>query len=731
MAQRRVAPDTIDKAKPLAPDTASGVDEWDLASVETSTLGSSVQPRQAGGVAHSSDASVDSGVTQATTEMAEHVVPFGAAAVHDDDGGNSSSDEFQVDELDASINSLIAIASRARVSPDALFSACDVSGSGVLTRKQFVAGLESHPCGKALSRNERRALARALDVKDDNCITAKKFRKAIRSRASAKRQISTARCEERLRVVRENADETTRETKLNETDLERSAIEAASTSTEPISSRAEQATTELKELPPSDARSKPAASINREALMPDGGTRLTTVRSESSAEDIESVGDLSDAHRKGTEPLIEVRAFELGIEENHTLETSSAHGSEESEDSIDRSADEEVVFDADESAKDVESAIVVVGDDSTTAAPTESAVASKVQQLKDTAALKAHNAADVVGRITKAKPRFVTHDEMKCFYLGNLQSAEWIRRNSKFVKMLVTTMGVLAACNIVMICVALRAAILWGAWIRMASICTMIIMLGLATLCTCAVGVVSCRRLDDDVAAHEHKLAIKVSRGIVQDLEKSSLSTGVIENTPGQQMLLACWSVLTVSTTLYLLLAFAGIMFTNDFAHSARQLALTQPGNFAQTFGSDTSPGSAANSAKNVLISCSTVAGACVMVSLLAMRCVVQLVTPFEVVMHWLETSAVKAVVLGYNVIALGIYGLHYNSVLPGESRAPAGIYVCVICTGVLSTVYAFFGYAAVFLEWKRLLQVHVLGSAIMVRLGVFVHKDVLLYSTS
>ena len=231
------------------------------------------------------------------------------------------------------------------------------------------------------------------------------------------------------------------------------------------------------------------------------------------------------------------------------------------------------------------------------------------------------------------------------------------------------------------------------------------------------------RRVDDAVLAPSSRRPRAVAaRTTIDDGDRrqhrsqTSLYTGAIVNTPGQEVLLHCWSALVFLAILFVLLLVAGLAFSKDYGTAARVLFVARPRIFAATFGGGASAADGAAHARELLTAFGVLAVFAVFFCLVAMYCIVVLVTPFEVAMHWLEWATLQATLLGCAVMALGIYGLQYNRSLCHAQRAPDGVYIAVIAVGVFSAVYAFFGYAAVLLERKGWLRLHcALGVALIV----------------
>ena len=111
--------------------------------------------------------------------------------------------------------------------------------------------------------------------------------------------------------------------------------------------------------------------------------------------------------------------------------------------------------------------------------------------------------------------------------------------------------------------------------------------------------------------------------------------------------------------------------FAGALADAARALASEHPRVYADAFGSSDAGADGAAFVRSAAYTLGALGVVALLVALLALACIVRLVTPFEIAMHYLEWAALKKTLLGFVIIVLGVYGLQYNRSLCEDDRAP------------------------------------------------------------
>ena len=343
---------------------------------------------------------------------------------------------------------------------------------------------------------------------------------------------------------------------------------------------------------------------------------------------------------------------------------------------------------------------------------------------------------------TAVRPRFKTHDDMKAYYLANLQARA--PRAPLLARALTRRLALFPR--------AQSAA--WLArnkpWLR-ALVLLLVVLLVLA-LVIFAIGVSTVSRERRVVGDARHRRRRARARAVRRPRERGRplrlrarrarrarargqgrarggggpRQGGHVVARDGRDREHAgpasaaarAWSLLGLGVVLLLLVVVFCFYFSpaRSPTRRARSRASTRARGRVRQLGRGRGRAAFVRSAAYTLGALGVVA---LLVALLALACIVRLVTPFEIAMHYLEWAALKKTLLGFVIIVLGVYGLQYNRSLCEDDRAPDGYYVAVICAGAWSAVYALHGYVAVYLEHKRALRRHCAGGCVMFALWV------------
>ena len=146
----------------------------------------------------------------------------------------------------------------------------------------------------------------------------------------------------------------------------------------------------------------------------------------------------------------------------------------------------------------------------------------------------------------------------------------------------------------------------------------------------------------------------------------------------------------------------------------ALAFAESQPGRFRTIFDG-VSAAHAAQECGFYFKAIGVIASICLPICLLMLLCLGFAVTPFEVILHWLEFSSLETTCISCFIIVFGLVALQYNETLPEDEQGDAWIYLVLMAAAFSAAVYSFVGYAAVVTENKQACRAHAFGGCFFI----------------
>lgn len=139
-------------------------------------------------------------------------------------------------------------------------------------------------------------------------------------------------------------------------------------------------------------------------------------------------------------------------------------------------------------------------------------------------------------------------------------AAEWAAKHRRTQLVMRPLCLIFVLLNFIVEILSIRALAMWGLWDELRFFALAFFLVALLAHIASGFIMYGLHRVGIDVIGHEFHIVQKVRQGLVRQ-NTTSLDTGVIQNTRGQQVLLACWSWIVVCTACYVLELVMGTHF--------------------------------------------------------------------------------------------------------------------------------------------------------------------------